>query len=66
MVSIGTFIVVGAYHCPKDWAIHGDICYYINNTLYTWDRARDRCFIMNATMAMVTNVQQNEFLSGMK
>ena len=62
----GTLVVVGVYHCPEDWAIHGDTCYYINDNLYlTWDRARDRCYNMNATMVMIINEQQNEFLAGM-
>ena len=65
-LCIDTLAVVGVYHCSENWAIHGDTCYYINDDLYlTWDRARDRCFIMNATMAMVTNERQTEFLAGM-
>ncbi|RWS19545.1 ladderlectin-like protein, partial [Leptotrombidium deliense] len=59
-------VIVGEIHteCPSDsrWIKHGNKCYFMERTNRNFERAKQRCEEMDATMLTIESKEENEFI----
>ena len=50
------------FHCPTDWHINNDLCYYVTDTKVTWHQADDLCKQMNATLVTIKSEAEDSYV----
>ncbi|NP_001086907.2 mannose receptor C-type 1 L homeolog [Xenopus laevis] len=49
------------FPCPEKWFEFTGHCYYITNTLKSWDGAKTTCEKMNSHLIMINSLEEQEF-----
>ena len=57
------YVAVGALSCEPEWESFMGKCYLFNEERVVKPVAKHACYEMDAVIALVTNEQENDFLS---
>ncbi|XP_065500353.1 C-type lectin domain family 2 member B-like isoform X3 [Caloenas nicobarica] len=52
--------------CPDDWVGYRNVCYYLSSEEGSWERGRERCFLLGASLAVIKRDWEMEFLSRLR
>ncbi|XP_069099000.1 killer cell lectin-like receptor subfamily B member 1B allele C [Pleurodeles waltl] len=54
----------GCERCPKDWLLHGDICYYFSKDkeVKTWSRSHEDCSSRSSRMLVIKDQAELNFV----
>uniref|UniRef100_A0A673CF37 C-type lectin domain-containing protein n=1 Tax=Sphaeramia orbicularis TaxID=375764 RepID=A0A673CF37_9TELE len=59
-------IFVDVSSCPDSWRKFGGHCYFISNSKKTWHVSKQDCENRGATLAVVSNEEEQRFISSLK